>query len=619
MVRVKITIFVLTVFFLIPFFVLSTQILPGKNWAGLSASAAVLGESQPFFVKDFYDFSGRRQISASLRLTGQNVQYFIEDRYFDSQTAAKQNEILMHLQNLAQEFDGRIYPLETALWGSEPNPGLDGDPRLTVVLTNLVSTAGGYFDTINEFPRSEVPESNAGEIIFLNIRFLDEEKRIASFLAHEFQHLISFNQKNILRRVNDDIWLNELRSEYTATYLGYNLPYETSNLKRRAADFLNDPTDSLTEWPNLSKDYGQAGLLGEYLAEHFGSGFLAAALRSSKTGLASINEALAAQQYTLDFGEIFLRWAVANAVNDVSMEATYGYFNENLRAEIKAPPTELVTRFFDQTKATLEHQFKDWQAKWFWFSGFAPGNNNFFQVEFSGPNRPFFRLAVVIFYQNGGKEVKFFDLEDPANVALQFDLKQDIEKIIFIPVKMEKISGFGAQEPLSSLTMNFQRIENASVNIPISTPSPTPSPTPAPVVLPKPSDFGLREGDFIRAEGDDDVYIINDFGYKRLILNPKICLQYGHLGKRGCFGAVKVVSPSVRDAFTTSWYFTNGETKDGKVYRLEMTGPDDGALRHLQMSDADFVSQGGNFKSVFLINTLEQSSYSSDQPVFKLP
>jgi hypothetical protein len=60
-------------------------------------------------------------------------------------------------------------------------------------------------------------------------------------------------------------------------------------------------------------------------------------------------------------------------------------------------------------------------------------------------------------------------------------------------------------------------------------------------VFVKPEDFGLSEGDFIRAEGDNDVFIVNQFGYKRLVLNPKICLQYGHLGKRGCFSAVKTV------------------------------------------------------------------------------
>ena len=171
--------------------------------------------------------------------------------------------------------------------------------------------------------------------------------------------------------------------------------------------------------------------------------------------------------------------------------------------------------------------------------------------------------------------------------------------------------------------MNLKRVTEAPQIQLNPTPVPTPTlsvtPTSPPVITDaKPFDFGLKEGDFIRAEGDNDIYIINDFGYKRLVLSPKICLQYGHLGTRGCFGAVKTVSSSVRDAFKTSWYFANGETKDGRVYLLEQVGEDDAVLHHLNISGNDFISQGGDFKSVFLFNTREQNSHSFGDELKKL-
>ena len=129
----------------------------------------------------------------------------------------------------------------------------------------------------------------------------------------------------------------------------------------------------------------------------------------------------------------------------------------------------------------------------------------------------------------------------------------------------------------------------------------------------------MREGDFIRAEGDVDVYIINDFGFKRLVLNPQICLLYGHLGARGCFGAVKVVSPLVRDAFKTSLFFTNGESKDGRIYFLELTGADSAVLRFVNISGEDFIRQGGNFSSVFLFNTREKNTYPTGAEIKNLP
>src|SRR3989344_8482586 len=81
----------------------------------------------------------------------------------------------------------------------------------------------------------------------------------------------------------------------------------------------------------------------------------------------------------------------------------------------------------------------------------------------------------------------------------------------------------------------------------------------------KPSDYGLREGDLISAifSDDPDVYIVNEYGYKRLFLNPEIFKFYSHLGG---FSNVKLVTPEVRDAFPTSGFFRNCEDNDQKVY-----------------------------------------------------
>ncbi len=126
----------------------------------------------------------------------------------------------------------------------------------------------------------------------------------------------------------------------------------------------------------------------------------------------------------------------------------------------------------------------------------------------------------------------------------------------------------------------------------------------------KPSDFGLTEGNTISAAGSDDpdVYIINDWGYKRLFLNPVIFGFYGHLGG---FANVKSVSPSTRDAFGTSGLFRNCETNDQKVYGVETTGEDTGILHWVNTSGAQAVADDPNFfKKVFCINNNEFNWYS---------
>lgn len=125
-----------------------------------------------------------------------------------------------------------------------------------------------------------------------------------------------------------------------------------------------------------------------------------------------------------------------------------------------------------------------------------------------------------------------------------------------------------------------------------------------------PSDYGLKEGDTVSAAGSDDpdVYIINDWGYKRLFLNPVIFGFYGHLGG---FAAVHSITPATRDAFPTSGLFRNCETNDEKVYGVETTGEDTGVLHWVNTTGAQAVADDPNFfKKVFCINSNEFNWYA---------
>jgi hypothetical protein len=126
-----------------------------------------------------------------------------------------------------------------------------------------------------------------------------------------------------------------------------------------------------------------------------------------------------------------------------------------------------------------------------------------------------------------------------------------------------------------------------------------------------PADYGLREGDVIRADGDPDVYIVNEQGYKRLFVNPAIFNLYGHLG----FDKVKVVSAAARDAFPTSGLFRNCESGDQKVYGLEVISEDVANLRWVNTSGAQAVADDPNFfAKVFCINNSEQALYGTGTP-----
>jgi len=120
----------------------------------------------------------------------------------------------------------------------------------------------------------------------------------------------------------------------------------------------------------------------------------------------------------------------------------------------------------------------------------------------------------------------------------------------------------------------------------------------------KPEDYGLTEGDLVRAEGDFDIFIISQYGYKRLFLNPVIFEMYGHLGS---WDDVKTITIATRDAFITSTHYRY--VNEDKVYHLEVTGEDTGNLQWIDMTAEDFLAQGGESLAIFTINKSELDWY----------
>ena len=49
------------------------------------------------------------------------------------QLQAKKNEIFGDLDNLSAEFNSKIYPILTSVYGSEWKPGVDGDNKITIL------------------------------------------------------------------------------------------------------------------------------------------------------------------------------------------------------------------------------------------------------------------------------------------------------------------------------------------------------------------------------------------------------------------------------------------------------------------------------------------------------
>ena len=558
------------------------------------ALAVNLNESYKFYLDSKYDFSSRTEITATLKKVSTNAYFYIEDEYWNELTVSQRIAYLDYVDTLAIEFDDTIYPSLTYVFCQEWKPGIDNDDKITILLTELKSSAGGYFNEKDEVSQAQEPTSNAREMIYLNSAQISNPL-IYSLLAHEMQHLISWNQKEKTRGVKDDIWLNELRSEYAPTVCGYDSAYVGSNLEKRIDDFLARPFDSLTEWKGDRYDYPSVNVFGHYLVEQFGEDILKYITQTSDIGIKSVESALMSKGYNFTFSQVFNNWAIANFLNDNSFYlGQYGYKNPYLKGTINVSP--ITYSITSASIISIAQQAKDWSPYMYRFFNKQETDTvaKDLEIEFEGVinSGNFSVLYIIDYISQSQPSIGIMNMLNQKGTIKIYDFKNTVDSVTILISNQFKKTNFTSSDSITNFILS------------VATTVFTEPPVNPSTGTANPSDYGLKEGDLIRAEGDFDIFIISQYGYKRLFLNPAIFNMYGHLGG---WKAVKTVSPATRDAFITSKYFRYVDSP--KVYQLEVTGEDTGKLHWLNMTAENFLSQGGKSDAIFTINKSEYDWY----------
>jgi hypothetical protein len=155
-------------------------------------SPPAYANAEQFFVNKDFEAKGRETIKADLQTTGENAYFFVDEEYLASLPENEVSRLKNVMSNLSAEFDEVIYPGLRKIFGEENNPGIDGDRKISVVLHDMKSGVGGY---VREADFKPGISSNSREIIYLNIEEVLNTEFGRSFLAHEFQHLITYNEK----------------------------------------------------------------------------------------------------------------------------------------------------------------------------------------------------------------------------------------------------------------------------------------------------------------------------------------------------------------------------------------------------------------------------------------
>ena len=397
-------------------------------------------ETQSFYIDSSYDLYARKEIEATLIRTTNNLYFYIEKSWWNNRSTQEQNDIRIALFDLGEEFKNKIYPVLTSTFGSESKPGIDNDERIAVLVHEMGGGVGGYFRNHDQYYKLQIYNSNEREMVYLNSQYIDKPEA-KSFLAHEFVHLITANQKDLLRSVTDEVWLNEARAEYAPTLLGYDDVYKGSNLETRVRTFLEKPSDSLTEWLNKKEDYGALNLFTQYLVDHYGKKILVDSLQSSKIGIDSINYALEKNGFKKDFSQVFADWTIAVLVNDCQLGERYCYLNKNLK-DLRITPTFY---YLPRTETVLSTYYNTtyWAANWHRFIG---GESNLV-LEFDGADSVGFEVPYLLCDFKDNCSVGFFSLVVEQKGKITFsEFSTKYSSLTIMPFIKSKTFGFNGRE-----------------------------------------------------------------------------------------------------------------------------------------------------------------------------
>lgn len=422
----------------------------------------IIGQEAAFNIDPNYDLEKRSRLAAVLVKISPQLYWYADNNWWSTLASEGKEDILANLNIATEEFEEKIYPTLIRTFGEVWNPGIDKDARFTILLHPMKKGAGGYFNTADEYPKLQSPDSNEREMIYLASGAIGSQLAKV-FLAHELTHLITFNQKEKILGVVEDTWLNEARAEYSATLLGYDKDYEGSNVQQRVRDYLNNPFDSLTEWRETAADYGVANLFTQYLVDHYGLNILAESLKMRKTGIASINEVLARAGFQIYFSQIFLDWTIAALVNDCSISEKYCYLNPVLK-NFRITPLMNYLPFSGDSALSINNTTKDWSGNWYKFVG---GNGNL-KLEFQSDPRINFMIPFVIEDAQGNITLNNLKFDQNSKGIIDIpDFGSKNISLTIIPVAQNKISDFSKVEPTRSFfllasTINLRQ-ENTEI------------------------------------------------------------------------------------------------------------------------------------------------------------
>ncbi|MBN2402892.1 MAG: hypothetical protein JXN64_10890 [Spirochaetes bacterium] len=255
-------------------------------------------------------------ITVICRLITDHAYFYVDNR--DNMSA--------HLANYDTAFNGLsnngIYDKNHTYFGNESD--VDTNGKIIIIFSSELAagepTIGllGYFNPEDKFSKSTYSNSNEGDIIYLTTHNYPEDV-IEATIAHEFQHMIYFDEHYERGVTSTYTWLNEALSQAAEYYNGYYGP--SSNHIGWITNFLghtNVYPNRLRDWEGLSltywtdNNYGYGAIFIRYLIDQYRDDAIYDMCSTNKVGIAAVEAATGE-----DFNTIFNNFTQALVKSDM--------------------------------------------------------------------------------------------------------------------------------------------------------------------------------------------------------------------------------------------------------------------------------------------------------------
>lgn len=282
-----------------------------QNFSSYYANEYQIGDKKQFWVDD--EHSRFTKKDATLVVEGDYCYVWVLDKNYDISSESKvDNKITFEQANAVSEKFDALYEKETTLYGDTYKTAYQNDDinsdglispeeKISILILDIFDDASsvqssgvlGYFWAKDFYPDSSTSKSgirsNETEIFYIDSHFLDSFTEMTySTLAHEFQHMLNFVNKNLKWEVFPSTWYNEMLSMVCEDLLQDDIGIEDKDSPRsRLAQFnYGYLFNGANEWFNDSNtlySYAHAYAFGAFITRNYGGADLVKAMMENKS------------------------------------------------------------------------------------------------------------------------------------------------------------------------------------------------------------------------------------------------------------------------------------------------------------------------------------------------